>query len=155
MVLVQGRCVYMYVWYSMWHTCTCMECAVSGLGECIVLDAYLQWHPWMVGHPKCDVLQEMHLPYWVPHHPHTSSPHLIPTPHLHTSSPHLIPTPHLHTSSPHLIPTPHPHTSSPHLIPTPHSHTSSPHLIPTPHLHTSGSSLTFSLYFSLDLFLLP
>ena len=42
MVLVQGRCVYMYVWYSMWHTCTCMECAVSGLGECIVLDAYLQ-----------------------------------------------------------------------------------------------------------------
>ena len=28
---------------------------------------------------KCDVLQEMHLPYWVLHHPHTSFPHLIPT----------------------------------------------------------------------------
>ena len=91
----------------------------------------------------------MHLPYWVPHHPHTSSPHLIPTPHPHTSSPHLIPTshptPHPHTSSPHLIPTPHPHTSSPHpsphLIPTPHPHTSSPHLIPTPHPHTSSPHL--------------
>ena len=43
MVLVQGRCVYMYVcMYDIWHTCTCMECAVSGLREWIVLDAYSQ-----------------------------------------------------------------------------------------------------------------
>eukprot|EP00731_Ephydatia_muelleri_P034258 Em0053g4a len=80
--------------------------------------------------------------------PHTSSPHLISTPHLHTSS-HTS-SPH---SSPHLSPTPLP-TASPHLIPhliptphpTPHPHTSSPHPIPTPHPHTSASPLTFSYF---------
>ena len=84
-------------------------------------------------------------PHLIPPHPHTSSPHLISTPHPHTSS---------HTSSPHLIPTPHPHTSSPHLILTPHPHISSSHLILTPP-HLLLWPFPFPLYFALDLFLLP